>query len=401
MKNNTIFQISNLITIKNSRFFDKEWYLREYPDISSTQDPYLHYLTIGWKEGRLPSAIFDQNRYLSIYSINECPLLHYERHGYTGFFPAPRYMDICLRMHAGIDLTISEKVLYLVQTYKNTTGKTLNIIHSSPLTYSEKINWLMLNYFDDRMTILADKYRSKLYLKELLGQDYSIPLINVYNNANEIDFSALPNSFVLKTNWGAGNNYIVKNKQSADLHKIISDFNKWMLPSGNNYFHFLEPSYKNISPKIICEEYKEDKNGNLYDFKVTCFNGVPKLIHLHLCNIGTSTFFDTDGNFLPITLNLKKNSPNNISPNISLPPFYKKLLFISKKIAAPFPLVRVDFFFTETEYYLGEITFFQNAGCFYLNEDWDLKLGSWLKLPEPNTPQTFNVSEHTNSKLQS
>ncbi|MDS0860105.1 hypothetical protein NUV25_20575 [Burkholderia pseudomultivorans] len=45
--------------IAKSGLFDAEWYLQEYPDVAeSGQDPILHYLIFGAKEGRRPSASF-------------------------------------------------------------------------------------------------------------------------------------------------------------------------------------------------------------------------------------------------------------------------------------------------------------------------------------------------------
>ncbi|WP_146121602.1 hypothetical protein [Burkholderia multivorans] len=45
--------------IERSGLFDADWYLREYPDVAASgQDPIMHYLVFGAKEGRRPSAGF-------------------------------------------------------------------------------------------------------------------------------------------------------------------------------------------------------------------------------------------------------------------------------------------------------------------------------------------------------
>ncbi len=72
--------------IAKSKYFDKHWYLKMYPDVKKAGvDPVKHYLQFGWKEGRNPSKKFSTNDYLDLNAdvkrakIN--PLLHYEKYG--------------------------------------------------------------------------------------------------------------------------------------------------------------------------------------------------------------------------------------------------------------------------------------------------------------------------------
>jgi glycosyltransferase involved in cell wall biosynthesis len=72
--------------IAKSDFFDKKWYLQQYPDVSKAgKDPVKHYLIRGAVEGRNPSPLFNtqaylnQNRDISIKRIN--PLVHYVLYG--------------------------------------------------------------------------------------------------------------------------------------------------------------------------------------------------------------------------------------------------------------------------------------------------------------------------------
>jgi hypothetical protein len=69
-------------TIKNSGFFDEEFYLNLYADVKNSNiDPIEHYLILGWKEGRYPSLKFDTRSYLDAYpDVKESgmnALLHY------------------------------------------------------------------------------------------------------------------------------------------------------------------------------------------------------------------------------------------------------------------------------------------------------------------------------------
>lgn len=72
-------ELKNLFLIKKSKYFNKKWYLNTYPDVKKAKiDPALHYLKYGWKEGRNPSGMFDNNLYLNKYKYNANPLVHYE-----------------------------------------------------------------------------------------------------------------------------------------------------------------------------------------------------------------------------------------------------------------------------------------------------------------------------------
>ena len=69
--------------IKNSGLFDSEFYSETYDDFKG--DPLNHYLTKGYREGKLPSLDFDSDFYLKTYpDVKQAhlnPLLHYISHG--------------------------------------------------------------------------------------------------------------------------------------------------------------------------------------------------------------------------------------------------------------------------------------------------------------------------------
>ena len=47
---------------------------------------------------------------------------------------------------------------------------------------------------------MVDKYKVREYIAQMIGEEYLIPLLGVWDNPDEIDFDALPNQFVLKCN---------------------------------------------------------------------------------------------------------------------------------------------------------------------------------------------------------
>jgi len=107
---------------------------------------------------------------------------------------------------------------YLKKWYYKKTGEILNL--EKPETFNEKIQWMKLYDSTPLKTLLSDKYKVRTWVAEKIGEEYLIPLLGVWNNANEIDFDKLPNKFVLKTNHVCGWNIIVTDKKKLRNLKI-------------------------------------------------------------------------------------------------------------------------------------------------------------------------------------
>lgn len=93
----------------------------------------------------------------------------------------------------------------------------------NPIDLNEKINWQKFYADTSEWTRLADKYRVREFVKERGLGEILIPLLGVWNKAEDIAYDSLPNSFVLKTNNGAGSVIIVDNKSQLDIKKQTSN----------------------------------------------------------------------------------------------------------------------------------------------------------------------------------
>jgi|GEM_PF-3637278 len=103
--------------------------------------------------------------------------------------------------------------------YRQELGKTVDF--SNPRDLNDKIQWL--EFFTDTTlwSRLADKYRVRQYVVERMGDDdILIPLLGKWNTAEEIDFDALPDKFVIKPNNGSYDCVIVTDKYNYDLEEI-------------------------------------------------------------------------------------------------------------------------------------------------------------------------------------
>ena len=288
--------------------------------------------------------------------------------------PTTEYEKIFFKRYDGLT---EKEARYILETqFKKVMGYDLNL--DNPQTFNEKLQWLKLYYRDSLMTKCADKYKVREYIKEKIGEEYLISILGVWNNPDEIDFEQLPNQFVLKVNWGSGQNIIVKDKSKLNIKEAKEKLKIWMRPEYNHYYTGLEWCYKDIKPKIICEKYIQQLNGDLYDYKFMCYNG--KVENLFIVSDRFKhkylDWYDKDYNFLKFE-RLYHNSPNGIPK----PKNFEKLKELAEKLAKPFPFVRVDFYTFNDGIYFGELTFYPGNGMEPFNpQEWDLKLGNLLEL---------------------
>lgn len=267
--------------------------------------------------------------------------------------------------------------MYIVVRYYLEHGVVLNL--KNPKTFDEKLNWLKIYYQKPLLTTLADKYEVKKVVSEIIGEEYVVKCYGVFNNFDEIDFSTLPDSFVLKTTHDSSGATIVKNKFKLNKNAISNKLSK--LQKKNHYYKYREWPYKNIQPRIIIDHYLDDKSGHeLRDYKFWCFNGEPKI--MYCTNKGVDIFENFyDMNFNPV--NLSHGFKRNV-PEFEKPKEFDLMIKLATRLSCGFPFVRVDFFDVNGHVYFGEYTFYDWGGFLPINEpEWEMKLGSWIKLPPP------------------
>ncbi|MDD4369907.1 MAG: ATP-grasp fold amidoligase family protein [Anaerostipes sp.] len=267
---------------------------------------------------------------------------------------------------------------YLELMYRGSTGKKLNL--KDPKSYNEKIQWLKLNDRKSYYTKLVDKYEVKKWVKEKIGKEYVIPTYGVWDSFDDIDFSKLPNQFVLKCTHDSGGLVIVKDKTQLEYEKARTKIEKCL--NYNFYKYGREWPYKNVKPRIIAEQYMEDiVTGELRDYKYFAFNGECKAMFIatERQSLNSETrfdFFDMEGKYLPIV---------NIHPNADTPPQLPVNFELMKELACKLSMglsqIRVDFYEVNGKVYFGELTFAHGTGFepFY-PDSWDYTFGSWIDL---------------------
>lgn len=268
---------------------------------------------------------------------------------------------------------------FLKILYKFNINKELNL--ENPQTFNEKLQWLKLNDRKDIYTTMVDKYEVKKYVSDIIGEEYVIPTLGVYDNFNEIDFEKLPDKFVMKCTHDSGGVVICKDKKELDIKKAKKKINKSL--KNNYYYSGREWPYKNVKPRIIIEELLEDEsNEDLIDYKFMCFNGKVKCSFVCLnrrSEFGLNVdFYDLEWNKMPF----ERHYPNS-DITLNRPENYERMIQLAEKLAKNIPFVRVDFYNVKGKIYFGELTFYPGSGFEeFTPYEWDKKLGNMLILPK-------------------
>lgn len=285
------------------------------------------------------------------------------------------YVNALIGLH---DHMSDEK--YIKKMFKYKFGYELDL--QNPKTYNEKLQWLKLYDRKPVYSTMVDKVRAKEYVAKIIGEQYIIPTLGVWDSPEEIDFSALPNQFVLKCNHNSGTGmFICKDKTKMDINAVKKNLKKGLRE--NKYIQWREWPYKDVKRKIIAEKYMEDNTyHDLRDYKLFCFDGEPKILFVATERQDENSetkfdFFDENYNHLPFT---------NGHPNAEIippcPSKFDEMKKLAAKLSNGIPQLRVDFYEVNGQIYFGELTFSHWAGFVeFVPFEWDERLGDMIKLP--------------------
>lgn len=266
---------------------------------------------------------------------------------------------------------------YLKLIYRINCGKKLHL--NPPVTFNEKLNWIKLYDRNPQYTIMADKYAAKEFVENRLGTDkYIVPCLGVYNSFDEIDFAKLPQQFVIKTTFDSSGVIVCRDKNQLDIAAAKEKIEKSM--KRNYFLPSREWPYKDIPHRILVDTFLDNHTDHeLTDYKFWCFNGEPKVVYVtnkgkNICE----NFYDMEFNPLDIDHGFPRHQPEWDKPED-----FEEMRELAAKISNGIPFVRVDFFYVEGKIYFGECTFFDWGGLRpFKSENWEKKLGDWIKLPE-------------------
>lgn len=267
---------------------------------------------------------------------------------------------------------------YLKILYKYRMGKKLNL--ENPQTFNEKLQWLKIYDRNPEYTKMVDKYEAKKYVEDIIGEQYIIPTLGVWDKFEDIDFDTLPNEFVLKCTHDSGGLVICKDKSKFDIESARKKINHCLK---RNYFkNTREWVYKDIKPRIIAEQYMtDDSKDGLRDYKFYVINGKVEFLYISegLQDHATAkiSFVTKEWEFAPF----RRSDYRSFEKLPKKPVNFDKMIILAEKIANNACFRRIDFYEIEEKICFSEITFTPCGGVMpFEPEEWDCKLGGWIDL---------------------
>ena len=267
---------------------------------------------------------------------------------------------------------------FLKKVFPKYMGYPLDL--ENPKTFSEKLQWLKVNYREPIQTVMVDKHEAKHFIAHRVGDQYIIPTLAVWDSVEDIDFDALPNQFVLKCTHDSGGIVICKDKSSLDREAAKAKLRASLKRDYSKIAR--EWAYQNVPRRIIAEKYiSELGNDDLLDYKMYSFHGEPKLTVVCSDRFSKTetrmNFYDI--NWEPMGIHFGHYPP--LSTEFPKPATYEEMKRLTAELSKDCPFLRVDFYEIKGRLYIGELTFFPGAGLEqFCPMTKDYELGEWLHL---------------------
>lgn len=267
--------------------------------------------------------------------------------------------------------------------YKRKLGDEAEFDIKHPVLFNEKIVSYKVLYERDGLENIVDKFLFKKYIKNKLGEGYTIPMLGAWDKIDNLekDWEKLPERFVLKSTVQSDGKFIkvIKNKTDVDFSELKKELTEWLKPSRtliNSYCY----AYYHATPRILAEEYMENIDNQLFDYKIFCFDGKPYCFYVATNHFSDEnypiTFYDLDWNMMDV------HYGNHGHQEVEKPVHLDEMIEIAKKLSEGFPFIRVDFFDLPDKLYCAEMTLYPGGGqTFYYPREFNLKMGEMFHFP--------------------
>ena len=272
--------------------------------------------------------------------------------------------------------------IYLKLLYRFKMGHRLDL--KDPHTFTEKIQWLKLYNRKPEYTTMVDKYAVKQYVANIIGEEYIIPTLGVWDRPEDIDWDSLPTQFVLKTTHGGGGGGVVicKDKATFDKTTAIAKLKESM--ASDIYSGLREWPYKDVPKRIIAEKFMSPEKSpvpkDLPDYKFFCFNGKVRFF-----KVDFGRFVEHHANYYSPEGELLEFGEQGLEPDpsypIELPNNLRDMIALAERLSKNEPFLRVDFYNVNGKIFFGELTFYPASGLGkWTTEEADMKIGKYLNL---------------------
>lgn len=268
-------------------------------------------------------------------------------------------------------------ILYVKIQYKYITHHHLNL--KNPTRYTEKLQYLRLFTYPKNKEVsrCAGRVSVRDYVKGKGFGNTLIPVLGVFDSFNDIDFTKLPNQFVMKCSHACAFNKIILDKSKIDLMLLRKTFTKWLKTDYGK--KTLERHYSPIKPQIIIEKYIGDLDLPT-EYKIHVFNGKAKSLYVVTGRGKDIRYTNKYIDWTPFD-GSQFNGWKKSDVEIAMPENFDQMVNMAEILASPFPFVRVDLYNVNGNIYFGEMTFTPAKGTLILDDDkCDFEIGKWLQI---------------------
>ncbi len=249
---------------------------------------------------------------------------------------------------------------------------------SKPVTFSDKVNWRILN---DRRPLLewtCDKLAMKEYAENAGLDRLRVPqTIWSGSDLGELRAADLPEHWVLKPNHRSGLIYFGHGQ--ADLQELSAVTATWLDTFESSKMR--EWAYAAARPMFLVEELLGPPGAPPPDYKIFVFDGEPDLIEMvNRYDGNQQRLYRADWTPLEVLY-----GPQGIAPIAPPPPALDRMLEISRDLGKPFDFIRVDLYDlydVDGSIVFGELTPYPCGGLErFRPASFDVELGRKWRLP--------------------
>lgn len=228
---------------------------------------------------------------------------------------------------------------------------------SQPKTFNEKIWWIRLNSDLSACTPFACKICVRDYVRQVIGEQYLVPVFAILDDPNDICAEDLPPRFVCKPSHGSKMIFRMKNKTPEAVAELRKSASRWLKTDYGAMTG--ETFYSKCCKRLLIEEFLENHGEEPVEYKWMCYEGRPKFIQVHTNRFSghRMTIMDLDWNVIPCS----RGVPPNRS-HIMKPVTFDKMAEIAADLSRPFPFARIDLYSIGDRVLFSEITFLPAAG---------------------------------------
>lgn len=227
---------------------------------------------------------------------------------------------------------------------------------SSPEFFSEKMIKMKLEkprYLD---VLCTDKITSKELLIDMGFKDYLIKNLYVFSNVDHIYIDPVQYPVIIKVSNGTSQHIVCRNEDDLqiNIHLLKRMFNF------RHYLYSKEIVYGMAQRKILVEPFLSTNRDGLDDYKVHCFNGVPRFVQINYNNTTNRGRVMINQSLQQVEFPFASGQELRWSSH-NLPEI-KEMMNISSEISRFFKFIRIDFFIVNNKIKIGELTLHPMAG---------------------------------------